>query len=288
MKELISEMESEKRENGAPHFTPKTIVNYYLIAAAVFATAKDRKGKQLFPRQWDLNYIGLPAVDKKTQNAPTVEASEVEAILSAATERYRVLYALLAGSGLRISEALGLEIGKHLSDDCSIVFIRQQRSKKGNRIEPYPKTDAGVRDADLDPALTLLLKNYIRGRESGFIFETSSSLPLYPRNVARDSLHPILKKMGRAPAGFHIFRRFREAILQMSDARTLLIDYWMGHSNGEMAGRYGKQLLNNARWRQECAAKVGLGFALTKKPLLDKFCGLGQVFQEEITQEISI
>ena len=77
-------MEAEVKDNEDPRFTPKTIVNYYLIAAAVFATAKDRKGKQLFPRQWDLNYIGLPAVDEKAQNAPTVEAAEIETILSAA------------------------------------------------------------------------------------------------------------------------------------------------------------------------------------------------------------
>ena len=93
MKELISTMEAETRANGERRFTPKTIVNYYLIAAAVFATAKDRKGKQLFPRQWDLNYIGLPAVDKKTQKTPTVEATEIETILGAAKRQlYRVLY----------------------------------------------------------------------------------------------------------------------------------------------------------------------------------------------------
>ena len=79
---------------------------------------QDRKGKQLFPRKWDLNYIGLPAVDKKSQNAPTLEATEIESIVAAAKERYRVLYCLLAGSGLRIAEALGLEVGKHFSADC--------------------------------------------------------------------------------------------------------------------------------------------------------------------------
>jgi integrase len=131
----------------------------------------------------DLNYIGLPAV----------EATEIETILSAAKDRYRVLYALLAGSGPRIAEALGLEIGKHLSDDCSIVLVRQQRSKKGRGIEPFPKTDASFRDVDLDPALALLLKNYISGRQSGSLFETSSGLPLSARNIMRDSLHPILK-----------------------------------------------------------------------------------------------
>ena len=175
-----------------------------------------------------------------------------------------------------------------MSPDCSIVFVRQQRSKKGTGIEPYPKTDAGFRDVDLAPALSDLLKNYIGTRKSGLLFQTTGSLPLFPRNVLRDSLHPILKKMGRTSAGFHIFRRFREAILQMSEARTLLIDYWMGHANGEMSGRYGKQLLDNVRWRQECVAKVGLGFTLPEKPLLDKFVEFGQVFEAEVEEAVSL
>ncbi len=240
MKELISAMEAETKDTGKPRFSPKTITNYYLVVAAVFATAKDRKGKQLFPRQWDLNYIGLPAVIKKEQNTPTFEAAErskVSCLLPRAV--IGVLYALLAASGMRISEALGLEIGKHFSANGSIVRVRQQRSKKGNGIEPYPKTDSGVRDIDLAPGLVALLNDFIGSRKSGFLFETANGLPLSPRNITRDSLHPILNRMGRESAGFHPFRRFRESILQRSEARTLLIDYWMGHANGEMSGRYG-------------------------------------------------
>src|SRR5271156_6942382 len=74
----IINMEGETKDTGKPRFSPKTITNYYLVVAAVFATAKDRKGKQLFPRQWDLNYIGLPAVIKKEQNTPTFESAEIE------------------------------------------------------------------------------------------------------------------------------------------------------------------------------------------------------------------
>ena len=192
-----------------------------------------------------------------------------------------MLYCLLAGSGLRIAEALGLEIGKHFSADCSIVYVRQQRSKKGHGIESYPKTDAGIRDIDLDPALVALVRRYIGSRPSGFLFETSGGLPMSPRNIARDSLHPILKKMGRESAGFHAFRRFRESILQMSEARTLLIDFWMGHANRDMSGRYGRQLLDNVQWRRDCAAKVGVGFTLSteeEQPLMDKS---GQASKDE-------
>src|SRR5262249_40371004 len=153
--------------------------------------------------------IGLPAINKNTQNAPTVEAAEIEQILAAAKERHRVLYALLAASGLRIAEALGLEVGKHFSDDCSIIYVRQQRSKKGSGIELYPKTDAGIRNVDLAPEIAALVKEFIGNRKSGFLFETSGGLPMSPRNITRDSLHPILKEMGRRSAGFHIFRRFR-------------------------------------------------------------------------------
>jgi hypothetical protein len=78
------------------------------------------------------------------------------------------------------------------------VFTRQQRRKSGTRIESYSKTDAGFRDVNLDPALAFLLKN---------------------AHIARDSLHSLLKKMGRTSAGFHIFRRIREVVLQMSEAR---------------------------------------------------------------------
>ena len=191
MKELIFTVEAETKENGEQRFTPKTIVNYYLIAAAVFATAKDRKGKQLFPRQWDLNYIGLPAVDKKAQNTPTFEAAEIETILASSKERFRVLYCFLAGSGLRIAEALGLEIGKHFSIDCSIVYVRQQRSKKGHKIEPYPKTDAGIRDVDLHPDLAALRRKKIRKKGENFFLERSGRFLGSWHNITSRSCRPL-------------------------------------------------------------------------------------------------
>ena len=114
------------------------------------------------------------------------------------------------------------------------------------------------------PELSTLLKDYVANRTSRFLFKTPTGLPMAPRNILRDSLH----------------RRFREAVLQMSNARNLLIDFW-GHANGEMAGRYGKRLLANIPWRQECADAIGLGFTLpanSQEAVMDKF---GQVFGAE-------
>ena len=59
------------------------------------------------------------------------------------------------------------------------------------------------------------------------------------------------------------------------------------HTDRRKPKAQGKQLLDNVQWRQECAAKVGLGFTLPEEPnelLLDKS---GQVFAAEIARAVS-
>jgi integrase len=166
----------------------------------------------------------------------------------------------LAGSGLRIGEALALKIGQHISDNCSTIHVRQSlwRGK-----EQEPKTQAAVRDVDVTKELAALLAKFIEDRKDGYLFCTDSGKPLSPRNILRDSLHPTLAKLKQTKMGFHCFRRFRESVLQKSEARALLVDYWMGHENREMGTRYAKQLVEDVAWRKQWARKVGLGFRLT-------------------------
>jgi hypothetical protein len=38
---------------------------------------------------------------------------------------YRMVAAVLAGTGIRISELLALEIGRHISAECTVINIRQ-------------------------------------------------------------------------------------------------------------------------------------------------------------------
>ncbi len=231
----------------------------------------------MHPRTWDSHFIGLPVVNPKKQNRPTRTAKEIEKILAYVAGRYRVLYGLLAGSGLRIGEALAIRLGpmsdeySTISDDCSTICIRQAvwRGK-----EQDPKTDAAVRDVDIPKELAALLSEFVADRKDGFLFCSASGKPLSSRNVLRDSLHPALLALKQPRAGFHCFRRFRESVLQMSDARNLLVDYWMGYENREMGTRYAKQLLENIEWRREWAEKVGLGFKLPSLPL-----GIGQLGQ---------
>jgi hypothetical protein len=85
---------------------------------------------------------------------------------------------------------------------------------------------------------------------------------LWPGALYRDGFKTILKGMGRSKVRFNAFRRFRESVLLASDARQILIDYWMGHENPDMSTRYGKQLVEDVKYRKQWAEKVGLGFEL--------------------------
>jgi integrase len=183
-------------------------------------------------------------------------------LLGKAEGQYLMIYFFSLVTGMRISEAVAIEIAKHIEPDCSIIYVRQQREKDVNALRLDLKTEAGVRDIDLYPDAAQILRNFIGNRTSGFLFQTANGTMLDPGNIDRDSLSPILKTMGRDEAGtrFNVFRRFREAVLQRSEARQILIDYWMGHSNPSMGDRYGKQLVEDVEYRQEQAKKVGLGF----------------------------
>jgi hypothetical protein len=95
---------------------------------------------------------------------------------------------------------------------------------------------------------------------------------LWPSTLYRDGLKTILKDMGRSKVRFHAFRRFRQAALEKSEVRQLLIDFWLGHDNSDMSSRYAKQLTEDVEFRQEWAKRVRLGFEL--KELLESEPGL--------------
>ena len=95
-------------------------------------------------------------------------------------------HALCASCGcgpLRAGEALCLEIGKHVSQDCRTLYIRQ-KAKRGI-IQPSTKTQSGTqvqcdgeaigRDVDLCTKLAGMLRNFIGSRTSGLLFCTSNS-----------------------------------------------------------------------------------------------------------------
>lgn len=238
-------------EKMAAKLSPKTIVNYTQVVKLVVASAVDPNGEQLYPRKWNHDFIGLPIIEPNKQRRPTVSKAELEEILASTSRRWGLLFAFLAGTRLRIGEALGVKV-EDLSDDCSVLHIR--RSIWHGR-EQEPKTPNAIRVVDIPEPLARLLHEHVTGK-AGYLFHTKKGGPLQQRNALR-VLHATGKKVG-----FHAFRRFRTETLRRARVPEDLVKLWLGHSKKSVTDFYAAGLENDEAWRREWCEKAGVGFSL--------------------------
>jgi site-specific recombinase XerD len=235
--------------------SPKSISNYVGLVKLVVASASDKDGEQLFPRKWNHEFIDLPLVENQRQ--PSFAAETMNAIVRKADGQDRVLYVLLAGTGLRVGEALGLE-AKHLSTDCRTITVEQSCWEGDIQT---PKTKNAYRQVDLSCELARLLKTFVGNRQSGLLFVNRAGKPLSQTNQLRRSLHPILRELGVGKAGFHAMRRFRTTWLRKQRAPEDLVRFWLGHAKESVTDGYSK-LADDVEFRRQVAEQLGTGFAV--------------------------
>jgi len=227
------------------------------VVKMVVTSAIDSNGEPIYPRKWNSSFIDMPEI--KNQHTPSLSAEQITMILRLANRPFLVLYGLLAGAGLRIGEALGLEI-KHVSDDCRTLTISQ--SVWRGKVQT-PKTPNAYRQVDLHPALASMLKEHIGDRKSGFLFEGRAGHPIVSQaSILKRSLHPILAKAAFQKCGFHAFRRFRNTYLRnYTSCPNGLRNYWLGWSGKDMSDHYDK-VREDVAFRSEVADRIGLGFEI--------------------------
>jgi len=85
-----------------------------------------------------------------------VTRAEVESIIGAIIPRYKVLVVLLAGTGLRIGEALGVK-ATDLGPECRVLHVRRS---VWDCQEQLPKTSNAVRVVDVPEQLAKVLPEY--------------------------------------------------------------------------------------------------------------------------------
>jgi integrase len=251
LRELVGKMIAAGR-------SPKTICNYVQVVKLVVASAVDENtGEQTYPRKWNHDFIGLPLIDRTKQHRPTVTEAEMPEILASVKDRLKMLFALLAGTGLRIGEALAIHVGEppsadysYITNDCRMVYVN--KSIWGGE-EQLPKTPSAIRVVDVPETLAQVLRTFVAGK-SGYLFATVKGRPLTHRNVLR-ALHAAKK------IGLHAFRRFRLTWLRKSGVPKDLERFWMGHAPEEVGDLYSK-LKDDELYRAHWAERIGLGFSV--------------------------
>ena len=271
-----------------------------ILQQILWSVVDEDTDKPLYDWNLSLDRMDVPEVEEKEGRAFT--GVQIESIRQHSSGQYKVLFGLLPATGIRIGEALAIEIGGDpdkvttLSTDCRVLYIRSIILQDGTR-QLKPKTPAAIREVDIHPDLGKELSDLIGNRTSGFLFCTESGQPILYSNFIKNVFDPILydreqpimkregkgwkkigakklpgvlgdkpqfqdKENGRTGYGAHSFRRFRATHLDLQGVPQTFVKYWLGHGKKSITEQYQKAK-QEAGKRREWAEKAGLGFDLT-------------------------
>jgi integrase len=240
----------------------KTVNEILATLKSVVGSAIDpATGEQLFPITWNSKYIDAPIVGSQYQPCLTRQELE-ECIRNAASEQERLFYCVLAGTGLRVSEALAIRVAggqDQTSWDQESSSIRVRSSVYKGKEQSRLKTPSARRTADLDPQLNGLIAQFVAANKippGAFLFQARTG-----RSMHLVTATARLAKHGERAKGFHAFRRFRITHLREFGVREEIIRFWVGHSAKGITDKYSK-LAENAELRKQWASKCRLGFDL--------------------------
>ena len=154
---------------------------------------------------------------------------ELARLLAEVPERWRPLIELLAATGLRISEAIGLR-WSDLDLDAEPPRLRVVRAiVKGAVVAP--KSPNGLRVVPVPPALARELRTLrpLDGAPDAPVFPGRGGRPASPTNLRLRALAPATERAKLPGVSFHTLRHTCASLLIESGASPLRLQRRMGH-----------------------------------------------------------
>lgn len=176
--------------------SPKTTKNYWATFHLLLAQAQREGLVSDYPKPV------LPKAVRPEQEWLT--ADQMKKIISCSEEPYATFLYLLAETGMRIGEAVGLKWGDINGLTCNI-----SRSVYQGRAGT-PKTSSSYRSLGVSNLLSCKLAGWRKFCDSSpdsWIFGTSNQTPWWPRELYTRRLLPNYGWCGIKPVGFHAWRR---------------------------------------------------------------------------------
>ena len=178
---------------------------------------------------------------KRAKKIRPATLAELEAIVTAMPEKYKLMVLFAAWLALRFGELAELR-RSDVDTAAGVVYVRRGvvRTKTGRKVKG-PKSEAGKRAVAIPPHLMPVVKNHIRehaamGRD-GLLFPAGHGAQLAPSTLYK-VYYPARQKAGRADLRFHDLRH-TGAVLAASTGATLAeLMARLGHSTPGAALRY--------------------------------------------------
>lgn len=200
---------------------PGTVRNVYDVLSRVLTAAVDDRVIAHSP----CRRIVLPALSDHEATPPTADV--VLALAGAVDARYRALVVLLAGSGLRIGEALGLEVSD-VDFLRRTVRVERQRYQDGS-IAP-PKTRQSARTVPLGRVVVDELAAHLAAfPTTGALFTTETGEPLAYRRWKR--VWSSAQRVTGTDLDTHTLRHFTASALIAGGASVKQVQTVLGHSS---------------------------------------------------------
>jgi integrase len=178
----------------------KTVLNILSTLSSMLATAKNWGYSSV---EIALRKLVLP--ERNVHVPAHFTRSQVESILSLANEPWRTFFIVLALTGLRAGEALGLQWP---DIDFHHKCIQIRRSAWYGKAQST-KSKASAEPVTLPDALADVLREYRSiwtANPEGWLFATRNNRPPSSNNVVEYRLWPILDALDIPRCGLHAFR----------------------------------------------------------------------------------
>jgi integrase len=208
--------------------SPATIARYLAPVRALFSDAVEDGELTANPAL----KLAINAKARRGEGADGINRAklmtraELGAVLAAIPEQHRLVFEVMAGTGCRISEALGLE-WRDLGENGTTLRIERQWYR--GTLKPNTKTQAGVRTVELSPELAAKL--WERGADAtGPMFHTRTGMRQNDRNLRR-TLDAAAKQAGVVGVSHHTFRHTHGSMLLDQGWSIPEASKRLGHAN---------------------------------------------------------
>jgi integrase len=164
------------------------------------------------------------------EEARSFNPEQVRQIIKLAEEPFRTMFCILAMTGVRAGELLGLKVDD-LDFERRLIHIR--RSVIRGRVQSV-KSKASQKPLPLPDALVEILKQFLRTwRETPerWLFVNNRTRPYSADKVVTLKLWPILDALKIARCGLHAFRHFHASMLLELGAAPQVAQAQMRHSD---------------------------------------------------------
>ena len=208
------------------NISAKTLKNILSTLASVLDTAKS----------WgyvcqlvDYKNLTFPVAEVETE-ARFFTLDQVGKIIAVAREPYKTMFILLALTGIRAGEMLGLQWG---DIDFTKGLLSIRRSAWYGRVQTT-KTRTSEAAIPLPAALAATLSTYReqwKPNPEGFLFVTRNKRPPSSNKVVEGGLWPVLDLLGIPRCGLHAFRHTHTSLLLDSGASPKIVQEQLRHAD---------------------------------------------------------